>query len=302
MAIDDGSLRSESQATRAMERAMIQQYKSILIGLSPQENSEQLIPAARFGIDLAKKMEACLTIHAFAPHLAWVPYSPWTDLPAQLAVEFERKSKKMANDAVASAKKAAMEAGVDCVTDMPDLSFQDLTRHFNQQSRVHDVIVLDSGGDALSNIRHLFSEALFNSGRPVIVIPPNGPSTPPQKIIIAWDGSARAARATSDAIPLLLTSQTVWIDVVTGEKDLPSIALGTDLGMYLERHGIKSAPTRLSSIAGNVPETLRRHALDVSADMIVMGAFVHSQAWQAILGGVTSSLLKDSPVPLLLAH
>jgi nucleotide-binding universal stress UspA family protein len=36
--------------------------------------------------------------------------------------------------------------------------------------------------------------------------------------------------------------------------------------------------------------------------MIVMGAFVHSRFRQALLGGVTQSLLEDAPVPLFMAH
>ena len=38
------------------------------------------------------------------------------------------------------------------------------------------------------------------------------------------------------------------------------------------------------------------------AELIVMGAYVHSRFRQAVLGGVTHSLLEDSPVPLLLAY
>lgn len=36
--------------------------------------------------------------------------------------------------------------------------------------------------------------------------------------------------------------------------------------------------------------------------MIVMGAFVHSRFCEAVLGGVTRSLLNDGPVPLFMSH
>jgi hypothetical protein len=36
---------------------------------------------------------------------------------------------------------------------------------------------------------------LFNSGRPVIVVPKSAGNPHPQRIAIAWDGSARCARA-----------------------------------------------------------------------------------------------------------
>jgi nucleotide-binding universal stress UspA family protein len=36
--------------------------------------------------------------------------------------------------------------------------------------------------------------------------------------------------------------------------------------------------------------------------MIVMGAFVHTRFREAVLGGVTRSLLDDAPVPLFMSH
>jgi nucleotide-binding universal stress UspA family protein len=52
----------------------------------------------------------------------------------------------------------------------------------------------------------------------------------------------------------------------------------------------------------DVAETLRHRATLFSADMIVMGAFVHSRLRRMVLGGVTQSLLKGCPVPLFLSH
>ncbi len=52
----------------------------------------------------------------------------------------------------------------------------------------------------------------------------------------------------------------------------------------------------------SVAETLRRRAIEGQADMIVMGAFVHSHLRELVFGGVTQSLLGASPVTLFLAH
>jgi nucleotide-binding universal stress UspA family protein len=40
----------------------------------------------------------------------------------------------------------------------------------------------------------------------------------------------------------------------------------------------------------------------MNADLIVMGAYGHTRLREIILGGVTRDLLKQAPVPLLLAH
>jgi nucleotide-binding universal stress UspA family protein len=53
---------------------------------------------------------------------------------------------------------------------------------------------------------------------------------------------------------------------------------------------------------GDVAETLRHAAIQSRADMLVMGAYVHSRLRQMVLGGTTQSLLKSSPVPLFLSH
>ena len=53
---------------------------------------------------------------------------------------------------------------------------------------------------------------------------------------------------------------------------------------------------------GGVAETLRNHAALTHADMIVMGAFMHSRFREMILGGVTQSMLKEGRVPLLLSY
>ncbi len=36
--------------------------------------------------------------------------------------------------------------------------------------------------------------------------------------------------------------------------------------------------------------------------MIVMGGFVHSRLREMVLGGVTQSLLRESPVPLFMSY
>ncbi len=48
--------------------------------------------------------------------------------------------------------------------------------------------------------------------------------------------------------------------------------------------------------------TLRNHAHLTRADMIVVGAYVHSRLRETMLGGTTQSLLKNAPVPLFLSY
>jgi nucleotide-binding universal stress UspA family protein len=47
---------------------------------------------------------------------------------------------------------------------------------------------------------------------------------------------------------------------------------------------------------------LLRHATDVAADLIVMGAYGHSRFREAILGGATRNMLEQSSITVFMAH
>ncbi len=77
---------------------------------------------------------------------------------------------------------------------------------------------------------------------------------------------------------------------------------GADIATYLARHGVNVSVETLPSAGRFVTDTLQRHALDINADMIVMGAYGHSKLLELILGGVTKSMLKEAKLPILMAH
>ena len=123
-----------------------------------------------------------------------------------------------------------------------------------------------------------------------------------RRIIVAWDGSGRAARAAADALPFLRAAEAVEVVAVTGEKDLPASVTGADIAPHLTRHGVNVTVQSLPALNCDVAETLRNHATLTRSDMIVMGGYVHSRLREMVFGGVTQSLLKQSPVPLLLSY
>ena len=72
-------------------------------------------------------------------------------------------------------------------------------------------------------------------------------------------------------------------------------AIGTSLTVHVKAQ-------TLPILNGDVAETLRKHATLFHADLIVMGGYVHSRLRELVFGGVTESLLKQSPVPLFMAY
>ncbi|WP_308494372.1 universal stress protein [Microvirga aerophila] len=117
-------------------------------------------------------------------------------------------------------------------------------------------------------------------------------------MLVAWDGSAKAARALNDALPFLREASHVELVSVTGENDLGHTVPAAEIVRHLTRHGIEVNVLNLPALDGDVAEILRRHAKLTQADMIVMGAYVHSRLRQMVRGGTTQSLLRDCPVPL----
>ena len=145
----------------------------------------------------------------------------------------------------------------------------------------------------------------MQSGRPTLVIPYVGArAMPPNRVLVAWDGSREAARAVNDALPLLAGTQSVTILVVDPGSlrgrvgDQPGAALATPLA----RHGIKAEVRTAASGGLGVGDVIIGQVTDMGADLVVMGGYGHSRLRQLVMGGVTRGILRSMTVPVLMAH
>ena len=115
------------------------------------------------------------------------------------------------------------------------------------------------GSDAL-----FVEAALFGSGRPVLVVPYiQQAGLKLDRVMVCWDGSRAAARATADALPLLAKAKTTEVVTVTdGSGDHDEIP-GIDFAKHLARHGIKVELKRIVrgdvDIAERDPVARRRY-------------------------------------------
>ncbi|APG84059.1 universal stress protein UspA [Sinorhizobium americanum CCGM7] len=57
---------------------------------------------------------------------------------------------------------------------------------------------------------------------------------------------------------------------------------------------------RLPSAGRRVEDVLNQHALDMAADLIVMGAYGHSRIRERVFGGVTKAMIDVPTVPVLM--
>ncbi len=147
--------------------------------------------------------------------------------------------------------------------------------------------------------------ALFESGRPILLLPVAPTAFPVAKrVMIGWDASVEASKAVRDAIGLMKAAEEVHAVLV---DPVPSFdghgpEPGADLGAYLGRHGIAATIHRLPREGKDTGEMLRRTAVDLQADLMVLGGFGHSRLRERIFGGTTTSMMKELLVPVLMAH
>ena len=175
-----------------------------------------------------------------------------------------------------------------------------------RRARYADVVLL---GPELLSCGVLKSRAvegaLFSSGKPLLLVPEgSAPGLRPKRIMVAWDSRIEASNAVSHGMDLLRAADAVHVvlvDPVEGEG-AQGAEPGADVAVYLARHGVRVTVDRLPSQGRTVADTLRQHAMDMSADMMVMGAYGHSRLRQRIFGGVTRSIVDAPPLPVLMAR
>jgi nucleotide-binding universal stress UspA family protein len=280
---------------------MLQNIHDILIGLTEEGDMEETSSALAYGLSLAREAGAHVTVQAASLKLV-LTHAFVSSVAEGLVATENRRLDALANAVADTARQAAATSGLACTVQAPQLAYPDLVKSFTALARAHDLTVLDAEPVALAVDRGLIEAVLTDSGRPLVVVPPGGDAFADARIVVAWDGSAKAARALNDALPLLRAAEQVELVSVTGEKDLENSVPGAEIAPHLTHHGVNVNVLNLPALHGDVAETLRNHATLTHADMLVMGAWVHSRLRQMVLGGTTQSLLKRCPVPLFLSY
>jgi nucleotide-binding universal stress UspA family protein len=174
-------------------------------------------------------------------------------------------------------------------------------RMLARRGRVVDMIVLARpSADSSAFTKMTLNAALFETGRPVLAIPPKPLATIGQSIAIAWNGSAEGSRAVAASLPLIERAKKVF--VMTAETSHTSKDNAEGLITYLAGHGIDAQKRIIpKTVEAPVGRTLLEECEDVDADMMVMGAFSHNRMRDLILGGVTRHVLGEALVPILMA-
>lgn len=137
-------------------------------------------------------------------------------------------------------------------------------------------------------------------GGPVLIVPDQGASsTVGERVLVAWKGSRESARALRDAWPLIRTATEVHVLVVAPEGEGGPEAL---LQRHFERHDCKANLIIDRSHDAAAGEILRRQALQLGVDLLVMGLYGRSRLQEMVLGGVSADMLAKPPTALFVSH
>ena len=174
------------------------------------------------------------------------------------------------------------------------------------RARHADIAIVGRPTKADAEGAHALVEgALFYSGRPVLVAPPEWKRRQiGRRILVCWKPTREAARALGDADDFLVNASKVTVATVDarpseyGYGPVP----GADIAAHLARRGVTVDVANLDSLGRDETPAILDQALALDADLIVMGGYGHSRVGEFIFGGVTRDMLKTSTVPLLLAH
>ncbi|WP_118136730.1 universal stress protein [Oceanicella sp. SM1341] len=169
-------------------------------------------------------------------------------------------------------------------------------------SRCYDIIVMGRAPQA-GEFPHMEAHpdvVARHSGRPVLVVPAEfEAATCASSALIAWDGGRAAARALSDALPLLNPKAVVRVLTIGNPEDTAAL---DPVATHLGRHGIAVEREIRARKGRSVAQTLLDGCTDAGVDMLIMGAYEHSKFAEDLFGGVTDTVLRNAPIPVLLSH
>lgn len=167
--------------------------------------------------------------------------------------------------------------------------------------RVFDLVVLGRPGREPQNPRMAPLEAaLFESGRPVLIVPSTAPRVIARKVLVAWNGSTEQAHTHAFALPLLKMAEEVTVLAVEGGMTPGPSA--EQAAQHLRRNGVKAEALTVKPGARSTGEVILDQAAALGCDLLVKGAFTQSRLRQMMFGGATRHILAKATLPVLMAH
>ncbi len=277
-------------------------YKSILTVRSSRDGTNTALDQA---VELVKRNDGHLEVLCLGVDRTRTGYYDATVAAVAITSLLENARAEMqeiASDTTERLKASGVPFGVASAL----VPLGDLPRIVGHHARFCDLVVMPlpyrEGQSA--EVETIVETALFDARCPVLVVPEGQVlAHNPKSVLVAWDEGIQALAAIRKALPFLQSADLVRIAVIDPpQHGIDRSDPGGMLCQMLARHGVTCEVDVLSKTLPRTSDVLSRHAVDIGAEMIVMGAYGHSRLRESILGGTTRNMLEHSEMPVLMAH
>ncbi|GLS33104.1 Nucleotide-binding universal stress protein, UspA family [Mesorhizobium albiziae] len=289
-------------------------FKTVLSVTGADHSDQDVRTAASLCAEVGADLSVLVIRSATRPPMGdGIPV--WPEQRAQDMARLENRSRQIERLSQGMARLEKQSREIQALLGTMRLSY-DVDTDYCDHASVGDVVRqralcadLTIVGPALLNDSDLgplvMNGSLFETGKPVLVVPKGAEATLwPQRVLVGWDSRVEASRAVREALDLLSHAKEVRVTLVDPEPTYNGNGAepGADITAYLARHGVRVVVDRLPSAGQSIDTVLAQHAIDTSADMIVMGAYGHRRLRERIFGGVARWILEKPPLPLFLAR
>jgi nucleotide-binding universal stress UspA family protein len=261
-------------------------------------------PAGDYAISMAESLRAHLVGLAFA-YEPGLPGYVMAEMPPDLVAKMMAEREQQARAALERFERAANPSVASFEPRLCQSLEQGAPELFSRLARRLDLSVAMQSEPEGADNNSLIEAALFDSGRPVCIVPYiQREEMKLNRLVCCWDGSRAAARAFNDALPLLAKAAAVDLLIVLTEKTRTEgqEIHGVEMAKHLARHDVNVTIETTPAADIDVASAILSYVADAGATMIVMGGYGHSRLREFVLGGVTRDILSSMTVPVFMSH
>lgn len=271
-------------------------FANIMVYVDPQQQEEGQI---RIAEAIARRFDGSLIgVSAFAVEPPFVAEG--------VIIEETSKDELRRMKAALATKDAWFRKIVDMPSDKVEWRWgvEYPTTFLVTQARAADLVVVKRNQLKDDEYHYIDSATtMLRVGRPVLSVPERVTKLSAERIVVGWKDTREARLAVQQALPLLTRASRVTIvELCTSDQQDAARSRIRDVAKYLENHGaVCQCDVRVHSAESDA-RCLIRLAREENADLIVTGGYGHSRLGEWMFGGMTSGLLREAPICLMMSH
>jgi len=263
--------------------------------------SPGLIAAIEKCVNVAASFDAEITALAVEED---VSVRPSVMISADLGLPDEVKSTTGAQGLLKAFDAAVAEIGARNVQRVAHLMAGDAPEHLALCARLKDLSIVPVKPDD-DRAERVIEGLILQSGRPILLCPEELAAELPvnfDRVMVAWDHSAPAARAVGDALSMLRRARDVQVITATDGNTLAEQQSGAAVIRHLVEHGINASFEMVRIDGSSVGKILEAEAKVRGIDLLVMGAYGHSRLSEWVWGGATKTIIGRPPCWVIMSH